>query len=93
MTFLIILHYLFINLLGIHRLPNIIKYNEVEYFNICYKPYEKNVWVVSYAKFIDWDKTDNLVSRESKSQTTAFLKMLLFLWKWRRKLVFYIDYY
>lgn len=84
-------HYFFVNLFGLNFIPRIVNYDGYEWFSVLTK--EEDGWHLSYSRFIEKFNTEELVDIVSKCKYVVFLKVVHWLWKWRKKIDFTIDSY
>ncbi len=81
MSYLYYLKLLFLNFLGIHRLPSSIKYNDVKWD--LHLAETKDGWMLIYLRFIETDEgtiDDELIKINDTSLYRAYRKMVSRLW-------------
>lgn len=89
------LHYFLINLFGYHKLPCFIKHGGYEWHNIVFRGMSDKRWRIYYSRFNGNGShgTEELIDVRSRFKYIAFLKTVLVLWKWRKRISFTIDNY
>lgn len=99
MSFLCFWYYLIINILGIHYMPRIVVYNNIEWFSVFGK--ENGVYFLCYSRYVGRNykeawcgvETEDLVGVVDESKYFVYLKMLKQLWLHRKEINFCIDSY